>query len=339
MDRPRDVMVFVEQNEGVIADVTRELICEARRLARRLGGQVTAMAAGSGLAAELAEMGRYGCSRVYYTDDPRLAQFTSVPWTRVMVHIITKHRPAVVLYGATSTGRDLAPRVASALKCGLTADCTELQIGAHRVKQIHYPDALLQIRPAFGGNIVATIVSPDSIPSMATVREGVMRMEAMQDGAAAEVVAEDCGLREADFPTEVLQVVRREKCVDLKAARIIVSAGVGAGNPEALKLVRQLARVLGGVVGSSRPVADACLLPRDHQVGQTGTTVRPNLYVACGISGQIQHRAGMAESRRIIAINQDPSAPIFDIAHYGIVGDVREVIPRMMKAYKLRGIL
>lgn len=339
MDTTKNVMVYIEQKDGKIADVSLELICEGAKLAKRLGGEVIGAAMGHGIQDALPDLGRYGCSKVHYTDDPRLARFTSVPYAEQMVRMIGKYRPHVVLYGATTTGRDVAPRIASALKCGLTADCTDLAIGEHRIKSTRYEDVLLQIRPAFGGNIIATIVSPESHPSMATVREGVMRLTTDEQAKAARVIPEPCELADGDFPTRIEETVVEEKCVDLKAAKVIVSAGMGASDPEAMKLVRQLARVLGGVVGSSRPVVDACLLARDHQVGQTGTTVRPNLYIACGISGQIQHRAGMAESNRIIAINRDPDAPIFGIAHYGIVGDVREVIPRMIKAYKMRGTI
>ncbi len=339
MDTEKSVMVFIEQSEGKIADVSLELICEAGKLADRFGGAVTGVAMGHGMENELESLGQYGCQKVYYIDDPRLASFTSEPYAKTMVNIIEKYCPHIVLYGATTTGRDVAPRIASALKCGLTADCTDLQIGEYRFKKTQYKDVLLQIRPAFGGNIIATIVSPESRPSMATVREGVMRMSRTDKSSHVQIIAEPCDLSPEDFPTKILSTVTEEKCVDLKAAKIIVSAGMGASHPEALKLVRQLAKTLGGVVGSSRPVVDACLLARDHQVGQTGTTVRPNLYIACGVSGQIQHRAGMADSSRIIAINRDPEAPIFDIAHYGIVGDVREVIPRMIKAYKMRGTI
>lgn len=339
MDMNKTVMVFIEQNDGRIADVSLELVCEASRLAAQLGGTVTAAAIGHGLGEELQQLGFYGCHTVYYTEDPRLARFTSVPYAKTLVRTIREHRPDIVLYGATTTGRDVAPRVASDLKCGLTADCTDLQIGEHRFKDRQYRDVLLQIRPAFGGNVVATIVSPESVPSMATVREGVMRMTPLEEPAPVQIVREPCELTDDDFPTEVIDVVWVEKRVDLRSARIIVAAGMGASDPESLGLVKQLAGVLGGVVGSSRPVVDACLLHKDHQVGQTGTTVRPNLYIACGISGQIQHCAGMSESKRIIAINRDPEAPIFDIAHYGIVGDIQEVIPRMIEAYKLRGAL
>ncbi len=339
MDTENTVMVFVEHNDGRIADVSLELVCEASRLAAQLGGTVTAAAIGHGLDGELQQLGLYGCQTVYYTEDPRLAHFTSVPYAKTLARTIRERRPRIVLYGATTTGRDVAPRVASDLKCGLTADCTELQIGDHQVGSHHYKEVLLQIRPAFGGNIIATIVSPESVPSMATVREGVMLMTTLEESGPVHIVREPCELTDDDFPTEVIDVVREEKRVELKSARIIVAAGMGASDPESLSLVKELARVLGGVVGSSRPVVDAGLLHKDHQVGQTGTTVRPNLYVACGISGQIQHCAGMSESKRIIAINRDPEAPIFDIAHYGIVGGVREVIPRMIKAYKLRGAL
>jgi electron transfer flavoprotein alpha subunit len=216
----------------------------------------------------------------------------------------------------------------------LTADCTKLGIGDHRIKDTVYENVLLQIRPAFGGNIIATIVSPESMPSMATVREGVMKMEDPDCSRKAEIIPEVCDLPDADFSTELIKVVREPKTVDLKSAKIIVSAGMGAADPESLSLVAELARTIGGVVGASRPVADAGVLDRCRQVGQTGTTVRPNLYIACGISGQIQHRAGMEGARRIIAVNPDPEAPIFTFAHYGIVGDVREVLPKMIKAYK-----
>jgi electron transfer flavoprotein alpha subunit len=334
MPQRANVMVFVEQQEGRIADVSLELIGEAGRLAGVLGVQVDGVAAGFGLASQLEGLGRFGCRRVYYLDHPGLQRYTTIPAAKVVVAAIRQSRPQIVLFGATTIGRDLAPRVASTLRCGLTADCTDLRIGEYRIKDKVFAQTLLQIRPAFGGNIVATIVSPESFPSMATVREGVMKMGIENPGQSARLICLDLTLEPADFPTTVIEVLHEEKCVDLKSARIIVSAGMGAADPGSLALVKKLAKVLGAVVGSSRPVVDACVLPKDHQVGQTGTTVRPNLYIACGISGQIQHRAGMCESKRIIAINKDPNAPIFDIAHYGIVGDVKDVIPRMIKAYQ-----
>jgi len=336
MSVENSVMVFIEQTDNRIADVSKELISEARRLADQLGVAVSAVAMGHQLTSELLTLGQYGCDVVYYTDDPRLARFTSVPYAKTIVSVIKKYAPQVVLYGATTTGRDVAPHVASTLRCGLTADCTSLAIGDFTQQKKTYENALLQIRPAFGGNIVATIVSPESRPSMATVREGVMRMADPDPTGTVQIVDVPLAISDDDFLTEIIEVIRQERSVDLKGARIIVSAGMGAASPEGLELVQKLAAALGGVVGASRPVVDGGILSRDHQVGQTGTTVRPNLYIACGISGQIQHRAGMGESKRIIAINTDPEAPIFEIAHYGIVGDVTDVLPKMIKAYKAK---
>ncbi len=331
-----NVLVFIEIAGDRIADVSLELICKGAGLAGDLGGAVEAVAPGSGIQAALAVLGRYGCRLVYAIDDPRLARFTSVPYAKSVQRVIEKTRPQIVLFGATTTGRDIAPRIASALRCGLTADCTDLQIGPYKLKGKTYDKTLLQIRPAFGGNIVATIVSPESAPSMATVRPGVVRMHPPEVSGAVEIVEEPCPVEDADLMSEVIEVVREEKTAHLSGARVIVAAGMGAASAAGIGLVRDLARVLGGEVGASRPVVDAGLLPKAHQVGQTGTTVRPNLYIACGISGQIQHRAGMVESKRIIAINRDPHAPIFDIAHYGIVGDVTDVLPKMINAYKAK---
>jgi electron transfer flavoprotein alpha subunit len=330
------VMVFIEFDGNRIADVSLELVCEAKRLADQLGVRVEAVAMGYEKQPLLPLLGQFGCSRVYYTNDQRLGCFSSIPYAEIAAGAIVKYAPQIVLFGATTMGRDIAPRVASKLKCGLTADCTQLQIGSHKIKDKEYDNILLQIRPAFGGNIIATIVSPESMPSMATVREGVMKLTEPDTLGDVVILEEPCELPDAFFLTEVLEVVREEKAVDLKQARIIVSAGMGASDPEGIALVKALADTLGGVVGSSRPVADAGVLDRCRQVGQTGVTVRPNLYIACGISGQIQHRAGMERAKRIIAINQDPEAPIFSIAHYGIVGDVHEVIPKMIKAYKAK---
>ncbi len=329
-----NIMVFIEQHGDRIAKVSRELLCKAGRLAAELGVDVTGIALGYGLKEELDTLKAYGCARVHYVEDRRLAHFTAVPAAKAIVRAVRKHRPRVVLFGATTTGRAVAPRVASALQCGLTADCTDLRIGSDSFRGKEYHNILLQIRPAFGGNVIATIVSPESSPSMATVREGVMPMDPPDPSLAGDVVEEACDLEDADFPTEVVEVVRKSGMANLTAARIIVSAGMGAASPDSLALVRELATVLGGKLGASRPMVDGGFLPKEHQVGQTGVTVRPNLYIACGISGQIQHRAGMAESKRIIAINTNPEAPIFSVAHYGIVGDLNEVIPKMIAAYK-----
>jgi len=332
----KSVMVFIEQSDAKIADVSLELVCKAKALADPLNVPVEAVAVGYGMSDQLDVLGHYGCDTVYCVEDKRLAHFTSVPYAKIAAGIIKKYKPQIVLFGATTNGRDVAPRIASELKCGLTADCTELKIGEYRIKDHVWKKTLMQIRPAFGGNIIATIVSPESMPSMATVREGVMKMSRPDPSRKVKIQKEKCEIANSDFPTEVIEVVRKESKVDLKNAKIIVSAGMGVSTPEAMQKVRELADVLGAEIGCSRAVVDAGLLCSDHQVGQTGTTVRPNLYIACGISGQIQHRAGMAESKRIIAINSDPNAPIFEIAHYGIVGDVNDVVPKMINAYKAK---
>ncbi len=321
MTSNKNIMVFIETRNSRVAEVSLELLSAADRLSRKLGGDVEAVALGHNLEDELKSLGHFGCQQVYYIDDKRLTHFTSVPYAKTVVEMIKKYMPKIVLFGATTMGRDVAPRVASALKCGLTADCTDLQIGVHKLKDTLYENTLLQIRPAFGGNIVATIVSPESVPSMATVREGVMKMNPADTSKTVEIIREPCTIDDHDFLTEILEVIREEKQVNLKAAQIIVSAGMGASDLETITLAKELAKVLGGELGCSRPVVDAGILDKDHQVGQTGITVRPNLYIACGISGQIQHRAGMAEAKRIIAINKDPQAPI---------------LGKMIKAYKTK---
>lgn len=328
------VMIFIEQYEGEIAPVSLELLSKGRELATELGVSLCAAAPGFGLVPKLSALGKYGAATVYAVNHERLRHFTALPYAKVVTRLIEKYKPQVVLFGATTTGRALAPRVASALRCGLTADCTGLEIGEFESRNTKYKDKLIQIRPAFGGNIIATIVSPESFPSMATVREGVMPLSELKPWSEAEVIEEPCFLAVEDSLTEVIDVIHRERTVNLKGARIIVSAGMGASGVSSLHMVRELAKVLGAELGCSRPMVDTGILAKDHQVGQTGVTVRPNLYIACGISGQIQHRAGMAESKRIIAINRDPDAPIFSIANYGIVGDLNEVIPRLIKAYR-----
>lgn len=334
MTEKKSIMVFVEQEEKKIAEVSLELVCESQKLTEKLDCEIAAVVIGHDMHEEVKKLGYYGCQKAYYYNDKRLYHFTSVPYAKIIVNTIKKYEPQIVLFGASIIGRDVAPRVASELKCGLTADCTELKIGDYESRGVKYEKTLLQIRPAFGGNVIATIVSPNSVPSMATVREGVMKLEEPDTSKLVNIIEDKCDLTDGDFLTEVLEVVHKERTVDLKSAKILVSAGMGAANPESIELIKELAHVLGGEVGASRPMVDSGLLPKAHQVGQTGTTVRPNLYIACGISGQIQHCAGMAGSKRIIAINSDPEAPIFGIANYGIVGDLNDVIPKMIKAYK-----
>ena len=330
------VMVYIQQNGGEAAEVSLELVSKARELADRLGVQVSAAIFGDKVAGEVPKLASMGADSVYLVEDPRLKFYTPIPYSKLMIQTVSEKKPQIVLYGATTEGRDLAPRVASNLKVGLTADCTDLQIGDHIQQETEYKNILYQIRPAFGGNIIATIVCPEKKPQMATVREGVMRMAQPDTSRKAEIVKISASLGAQDFPSEIIERIMEAKTVNLKGAQIIVSGGIGVGSRENFALIRELAQTLGAEVGASRAAVDSGFIGKEHQVGQTGTTVRPKLYVACGISGAIQHRAGMDGSARIIAINSDPEAPIFGIAHYGIVGDLNEVIPRMIKAYKAR---
>ena len=332
MSKP--ALVFAEQNDGQLAEVALELVSKGRELADRLGAPLGAVLCGDNVEALAAELFAYGCDDVYLAQSAELKTYRALPYAKVVCDAIRSVEPQIVLFGASPLGRDLAPRIASQLKAGLTADCTNLQIGDHKDRNGEYKDLLLQIRPAFGGNIIATIVCPDTRPQMATVREGVMRMAEPDHTRSGRVAPLDVELDETLLTTEVLCREMRERKVDLKAARIIVSGGAGVGGRENFRLIFDLAHALGGVVGASRSAVDQGFIDHDHQVGQTGTTVRPKLYIACGISGAVQHRAGMHESAKIIAVNADPDAPIFDIAHYGIVGDLNEVIPLMIKAYK-----
>jgi electron transfer flavoprotein alpha subunit len=330
------VMVYIQQNGGKAAEVSLELVSKARELADKLGVEVSAAFFGERLNGELARLGSLGVDKVYVMEDSRLKYYTPIPYSKLMIQVVTEKHPQIVLYGATTEGRDLAPRAASHLKVGLTADCTDLQIGDHTQKDTEYKNILYQIRPAFGGNIIATIVSPEKKPQMATVREGVMRMA--QPNPSHKAVTEKISVKFGpnDFPSEIISRVLEEKTVNLKGAQIIVAGGMGVGSKDNFALVHELAQTLGAEIGASRAAVDQGFIGKEHQVGQTGTTVRPKLYIACGISGAIQHRAGMDSSSRIIAINNDPEAPIFGIAHYGIVGDLNEVIPKMIKAYKAR---
>jgi electron transfer flavoprotein alpha subunit len=332
-------MVFIEQEDGKPADVSLELLCKGRHLADQLGVEVGAILPGEGVAPLAETLYAYGADRVYVAEHPALKVYRTLPYARVVCDIISRARPQIVLYGATLVGRDLAPRIASELKAGLTADCTDLQIGDYQAPggKGAFKDLLYQIRPAFGGNIIATIVCPEHRPQMATVREGVMKLDAPKNDRTGEVIAVDVALDDAEQVLEILQRDRREKSVDLRASQVIVSGGAGVGSRENFALLRRLADVLGAAVGASRSAVDAGFIDHDHQVGQTGMTVRPKLYIACGISGAVQHRAGMQESSKIVAINTDPDAPIFSIAHYGIVGDLNQVIPMLIKAYKGAG--
>lgn len=333
-----NIFVYIEIERGKIADVSLELLTKGRELADRLGVDLEAVVIGCGLQGVECELGKYGADRVWVADNEEFEPFRTLPHTAVLCGLIQEQKPQIVLFGATTTGRDFAPRVSSALKSGLTADCTQLVIGEHTDPKTgkEYKDLLYQIRPAFGGNIIATIVNPDCRPQMATVREGVMRKVELQEPKAAELceIAWRGYLKESDLVVKILSREIQERKINIKGASVIVAGGYGMGSKENFKLVHELAEALGGEVGASRAAVDAGFAEHARQIGQTGVTVRPKLYIACGISGQIQHTAGMDQSSMIISINSDENAPINKIADYAITGDVNDVIPKMIKYYK-----
>jgi len=331
-----EVWVFAEQHEGKLEDIGLELLGRARTLGDQLGVKVGAVLIGDEIKGLTEKLCHYGADKVYILEHPLLEHYQANSYGKVIYDLVHKYEPQIMIYGASPCGRDLAPRVASAIKAGLTADCTDLQIGDHETKDKVYKNLLLQIRPAFGGNIIATIINYDRWPQMATVREGVMPMPEAMTARKHEVITEKVHLTNDDLPLEILNEHKREKKVNLKASRIVVSGGAGVGSKENFRLIWDLANALGGAPGATRAAVDLGFIDRDHQVGQTGTTVRPSLYIAIGISGAIQHQAGMSDSQKIIAINNDPQAPIFDVAHYKIVGDLNEIVPKMIKAIKAR---
>ena len=333
------ICVYIESQHGEIARVSLELICRAREMADQLGVSVTAVAIGTGLQKFRQSIFSYGCDTYCTVEDKRLAFYETLPFSKALVTVFRKIQPQIALFGATPIGRDITPRVASILKVGLTADCTDLAIGDHEdpKTQKTYRGILYQIRPAFGGNIIATIVSPEHRPQMATVREGVIKLAVPDKSRKGWVVPFTLKFAASDFANKIIKRTVSQRTVDLTAAHVIVSGGAGVGSRANFQLIWDLAEAIGGVVGGSRAAVDNGFIEQEHQVGQTGTTVRPKLYIACGISGAIQHRAGMEHSAKIIAINHDPTAPIFKIAHYGIVGDLNLVIPKMIKAYKSKG--
>ena len=336
VNKKGEVWIFAEQHDGNLEDVPVELLSKGRELADQLGVKLAAMLLGDNVGELAQRLGQYGADKVYLAEHPLLSSYQTNPYSKVVYDLIHKHNPQIVLYGATACGRDMAPRVASATKAGLTADCTDLQIGNHEVKKTGttYENLLFQIRPAFGGNIIATIINYDRWPQMATVREGVMPMPEPNGSKKVEVVVEKVTLGMDDLAIEILREHREAKKVNLKAARIIVAGGAGVGSKDNFKLIWDLAHCLGASPGATRAAADLGFIDSSHQVGQTGTTVRPSLYVAVGISGAIQHMTGMSDSKKIIAINNDPMAPIFNIAHYKIVGDLNKVVPDMINAIK-----
>ena len=332
------VFVICEIDDAKIADVSLELLTKGRSLANRLKCKLEAIVLGSELDGIEKELFPYGADVVHIGDDPRLKPYTTLPHAAVINGLFREEKPQIGLLGATTMGRDLGPRVSSALGSGLTADCTALEIGDHEEKKANmvYKDLLYQIRPAFGGNIVATIINPDHRPQMATVREGVMKKEIFSASHKGVVKKIDVSkyLKPEDLVVKVLERHMEKSRVNIKNSSIIVAGGYGMGSKENFNVLYELAELIGGEVGASRAAVDAGFADHDRQIGQTGVTVRPKLYIACGISGQIQHTAGMEESSMVIAINNDPMAPINRIADYVIVGDVMDVIPKMITYYK-----
>ena len=329
-----EVWVFIEQRNGKAADVSLELLCKGRKLAEQLHGPLKAVVIGEDVKAIADETFKYGANEVLLIQYKELKNYRTLPYSRILNDLIIKFSPRIVLFGATVIGRDLAPRVASNTKSGLTADCTELRIDTITYLGKECKDILLQIRPAFGGNIIATIITPDNPVQMATVREGVMELALLEKPNKSKITEIPFLPDATDSLVEIIEQFHQENNVNLKGAPVIVAGGYGLGTKENFKLIHELAHVLGGEVAGSRAAVDAGFVPHERQVGQTGVTVRPKLYIAVGISGAIQHRAGMQEANKIIAINTDPDAPIFQIAHYGIVGDAAVIIPKFIDAYK-----
>jgi len=340
VNRQGEVWVFAEQRNGQLEDTPIELMSKARHLADTLSVKLAVAVLGDNVKNLATKLIYYGADKVYLVEHPLLKHYQTNSYAKVMFDLIHKHQPQIVLYGATIAGRDLAPRIASAAKAGLTADCTDLQIGDHETikdKKLH-KNLLFQVRPAFGGNIIATIINLDRWPQMATVREGVMPTSEPDTTRRGEIVEEKVQLYEQELPLGILDEHKRPKKVELKAARIIVAGGAGVGSKDNFKLIWDLANCLGAAPAATRAAVDLGFIDHDHQVGQTGTTVRPSLYIAVGISGAIQHQAGMSHSQKIVAVNNDPDAPIFNIAHYKIVGDLNEVVPMMINSIKEKGI-
>lgn len=333
-----NILVYCEIEGNKPADVSLELLSKARKLANTLKCGVEAAVIGSKLDEIEKILYPYGVDIVHIANDKRLLPYTTLPHAALMKYIIETTEPQIVLIGATSAGRDLAPRVASTLKCGLTADCTNLVIGEHvdpKTKK-EYSELLYQIRPAFGGNIIATIINPETRPQMATVREGVMKQEIVSTEYKGVVNHIDCKtiLNDSDFIVKIIDQHLEARKVNLTGSQIIVAGGFGVGSKDNFEKLFELAKIIDGEVGASRAAVDAGFVEHERQIGQTGVTVRPKLYIAAGISGAIQHTAGMEDSAQIISINNDPNAPINKLADYSIIGDLNEVLPKMIKYYK-----
>jgi len=339
LEEYKGVYVFAQQVDNELSGIAFELLGKAKELAKDLNTDVTAMLLGSDVKGLVDQLAEYGADKVIVVDDPELKNYRTEPYAHAVASIINEYKPEIVLVGATAIGRDLGPRVSARVATGLTADCTVLEIGDFPINPIpgkeQKHNQLLMTRPAFGGNTIATIACPDNRPQMATVRPGVMQKIDPIAGAKAEVIEYNPGFIPNNKYVEILDIVKEvSDTVDIMEAKILVSGGRGVGSAENFKMLQDLADVIGGTVSCSRAVVDNGWMPKELQVGQTGKTVRPNVYFAIGISGAIQHTAGMEESDIIIAINKDETAPIFDVADYGIVGDLNKIVPKLTEALK-----
>lgn len=339
IEQYKGVFIYAQQVDNEISPIAYELLGKAKDLAADLNTDVTAVLLGSGVKALADSLTQYGADKVIVVDSPVLETYRTEPYTQALAAVINEYKPEIMLVGATAIGRDLGPRVSARVGTGLTADCTQLEIGDFPLNPLPNKEQkhnqLLMTRPAFGGNTIATIACPDNRPQMATVRPGVMQKIAPIADAKAEVIEFNPVLEENNCYVEILDIVKEvSTAADIQEAKILVSGGRGVGSKENFKLLEDLAEALGGTVSCSRAVVDNGWLPKDLQVGQTGKTVRPNVYFAIGISGAIQHTAGMEESDIIIAINKDETAPIFDVADYGIVGDLNKIVPLLTEAIK-----
>ncbi|MEG0253383.1 MAG: electron transfer flavoprotein subunit alpha/FixB family protein [Muribaculaceae bacterium] len=338
MSDNNNLIVYCEFDDGKVADVSLELLTKGRSLASQLGVKLEAIVIGDKLDTIENQILPYGVDTIYKVADNRLYPYTSLPHSAILINLFKEIKPQICLMGASSIGRDLGPRVSSSLHSGLTADCTSLEIGSHKdIKTgTEYENLLLQIRPAFGGNIVATIVNPEHRPQMATVREGVMKKEIFDNNHKGNITNLDVAkyTTAQDFVVKIIDRHIEKSKVNIKGASIIVAGGYGVGSKENFNLLYEFANILGAEVGASRAAVDAGYAEHERQIGQTGITVRPKLYIACGISGQIQHIAGMQDSSIIISINNDPNAPINTIADYVITGNIEDVLPRLIKYYK-----
>ena len=341
MEQYKGVFIYAQQVDGEISPIAYELLGKAKDLAADLDTDVTAVLLGSNVKALADSLAQYGADRIIVVDSPVLEVYRTEPYTQALAAVINEYKPDIMLVGATAIGRDLGPRVSARVGTGLTADCTQLEVGDFPLNPLPNKEQkhnqLLMTRPAFGGNTIATIACPDNRPQMATVRPGVMQKIDPIEGAKAEVVEFNPELKENNCYVEILDVVKEvTEVADIQDAKILVSGGRGVGSKENFKILQDLADAVGGTVSCSRAVVDNGWMPKDLQVGQTGKTVRPTVYFAIGISGAIQHTAGMEESDIIIAINKDESAPIFDVADYGIVGDLNKIVPLITEAVKAR---